>query len=677
MILLSAALVIGTNRIAIASHCNGVVYNGINPQHVPSIIQALTSLAILVTRECYVSAAELLRWSLAMNGTPALSFLSLSSSTGLVGLAWLIAKGRTVFDSWRLLAMYRFFVLYIVLFVSHFIWLLHTDSQTAYKPTGPQFGQTHHLGVDKFAFPLGQPWPYSQSDSWRYLTDQTRVHSTIPTTCVPNINGTCQAYVIFAPVPINYTYACLSPDYEGCQNQPSLWFNFTCPDNVCDTIGIFSNVPSYLVEFEEQQEEISWEYCLNHTSSLGVQVLMCMGNGTPESSSIDFFWDICSDNWPSRPCPLGTNSESATRATIHISSANVTFVFNLSNQTILDVASVSATPYPLNVSAFFQAYTAPLAYSPINFSVLYDADISHIRPSPQPIILGENTTMVADIWVDSVFYDLVNFVRAEAYNELVYGFVAQGLAANSRKFVDDGMQRNWTLANEVQVLCTPPITIWVFTALMLGVISMAAGMCIYAYVVNEYALELTAFPEVVFGSKIGVQMGLILRPLCNANVNNVLDTLKSKKLKVSMDVNRGVTLLSEDLADGREISKQGIVDAAWRWKIPSENQNRLEKSCRLEDIEVNPKGLSTFRVSTFVAPKNFSNFAVSPFGVHWGVICDFDREVRYLFHLLFDPISREFRFEPSLWQPQWEHNQVTEVGTTCYGPVDVTATGTM
>ena len=71
-----------------------------------------------------------------------------------------------------------------------------------------------------------------------------------------------------------------------------------------------------------------------------------------------------------------------------------------------------------------------------------------IQPSPQPLIWAENTTVVADICVDSVFYDLVNLVRAQAYNELVYGFVAHGLAANSRKYEEDGIQRIWTYATE-------------------------------------------------------------------------------------------------------------------------------------------------------------------------------------------------------------------------------------
>ena len=42
----------------------------------------------------------------------------------------------------------------------------------------------------------------------------------------------------------------------------------------------------------------------------------------------------------------------------------------------------------------------------------------------------------------------------------------------------------------------------------------------------------------------------------------------------------------------------------------------------------------TTSVSTFVAQKNFHNFAVPQFASHWGVVCDFGLGSRVLFHLL-------------------------------------------
>ena len=125
-----------------------------------------------------------------------------------------------------------------------------------------------------------------------------------------------------------------------------------------------------------------------------------------------------------------------------------------------------------------------------------------------------------------------------------------------------------------------------------------------------------------------------------------------------------------------------IERLASAWEISEENQSVLLRESRLHDDDAggdrvgNSSAVSVvFSVSTFIARKSFNNFVVSPFGSHWGVVCDFERGVRYLFHLLFDPIKREVTFEPALWKLEWSQHRVTRVGTTKYGQVDVTATG--
>jgi hypothetical protein len=83
-----------------------------------------------------------------------------------------------------------------------------------------------------------------------------------------------------------------------------------------------------------------------------------------------------------------------------------------------------------------------------------------------------------------------------------------------------------------------------------------------------------------------------------------------------------------------------------------------------------------FSVSTFVAQKNFHNFAVPRFAVHWGVVCDFAPEVRYLFHLLFKADTREVIFEGTTWKTEWSKHYVTPVGITTYDPIKVVQIGT-
>jgi hypothetical protein len=76
-------------------------------------------------------------------------------------------------------------------------------------------------------------------------------------------------------------------------------------------------------------------------------------------------------------------------------------------------------------------------------------------------------------------------------------------------------------------------------------------------------------------------------------------------------------------------------------------------------------GLTT-SVSTFVAQKNFHNFAVPQFASHWGVVCDFGPRARTLFHLLFNPVTGKVVYEGTLWKQEWSKHSVTYVGKTSY-----------
>ena len=225
------------------------------------------------------------------------------------------------------------------------------------------------------------------------------------------------------------------------------------------TSGIFKDIPTYLVEFKHQENNLSYEHCVNHTSTLGVKLLMCMVEST--SSSVDFLFDICNEQFTGKPCHLG--SENATNATMYINKANVTMVVNILNQTLLDALPVTTAPYTVNTSALFAAYTAPLTYSLINFSVIGDADIRHKLPTDFLIhINGTNLSSVADDWVDSAFYALKDFVKPQAYHQRVYGFLAHALATNSRKFHSDH-DRWWRQAEQKTVLSVSPISRVVFT----------------------------------------------------------------------------------------------------------------------------------------------------------------------------------------------------------------------
>jgi hypothetical protein len=162
-------------------------------------------------------------------------------------------------------------ILNVFLPIAHVVWLWNLTSSPGYVTLNDQiYGQTKHLGIGNFSLTMGVPWPFSQVDSWLFLTDASRIAEITPTVCVPNSNGTCHAYVMFAN-PIDYTYACNVNDTQ-CVDPEAI----ICPSNeeLCVINGLFRNVPGYVVEFEKQRSNLSYDSCHPHTSELGTEVLM-------------------------------------------------------------------------------------------------------------------------------------------------------------------------------------------------------------------------------------------------------------------------------------------------------------------------------------------------------------------------------------------------------------------
>jgi len=110
-----------------------------------------------------------------------------------------------------------------------------------------------------------------------------------------------------------------------------------------------------------------------------------------------------------------------------------------------------------------------------------------------------------------------------------------------------------------------------------------------------------------------------------------------------------------------------------KFELSNQSQDKLVSSLRSRSARVvQPESRSTQStiglspVSTFVAEKSFSNFAVPHFATHWGVVCDFPNNSRTLFHLLYDPSARKMLFDFGPWREEWSKHSVTPVGTTPY-----------
>jgi hypothetical protein len=238
------------------------------------------------------------------------------------------------------------------------------------------------------------------------------------------------------------------------------------------------------VEFKKQENEsLQYKYQFNYTSASGTNVSMWMGDsaGNEKSSSVDFLFDMCQEQY--KPCDA--DSYHPTRAVMYINKANLTMVLNILNQTLLEVSTTITTPYEVDVLEFFQAFTAPLNYSIVNFTTIGLADTGHILPSTLSNITKRvNVSVVADEWADSVYYGLNHNLKSQPYNTRVYGFPAHALAVNARVFIPDGITRTWTRAEPKTVLSINIISIYVFNALTGAIIIVSLVMMFWFQTVD-------------------------------------------------------------------------------------------------------------------------------------------------------------------------------------------------
>ena len=109
-----------------------------------------------------------------------------------------------------------------------------------------------------------------------------------------------------------------------------------------------------------------------------------------------------------------------------------------------------------------------------------------------------------------------------------------------------------------------------------------------------------------------------------------------------------------------------------QYTVSSENETSLLSQasipCPIKTHE-SPQPVAvglTNSVSTFIAEKSFSNFAIPPFACHWGLVCDFTTGLRVLFHLIYDLRARKVTCDPSFWKSEWDVHNIKRVGTTKY-----------
>ena len=125
------------------------------------------------------------------------------------------------------------------------------------------------------------------------------------------------------------------------------------------------------------------------------------------------------------------------------------------------------------------------------------------------------------------------------------------------------------------------------------------------------------------------------------------------------------------LSDKFEVSKQTEDVLFTHAALPADSSTTQSPQSQGSVVGV------TTSVSTFVAQKNFQNFAVPHFASHWGVVCDFGRDSKVLFHLLFNPNTRKVIFDGTTWKDEWSRHSITYIGRSCYDFPRVNGIGTL
>jgi hypothetical protein len=219
---------------------------------------------------------------------------------------------------------------------------------------------------------------------------------------------------------------------------------------------------------------------------------------------INFQFDMCQAEYQEGPCEIG--GPNATNATMYISTATIDMVLNILNQTILDVIVSNRQDYQVPTSDLFAAYIAPLVYNPVNFTALGEADKTpHDPPGPTAVLPESNLTnssVIADTWSDSTFYGLNAFLKPQAYNERVYGFIAYALAVNSRKFALDGINRTWQEVELKMIASVNLVSITCFNCLIGVAILISLTM---RYISREENGKACSYPDWALASIIPYQ----------------------------------------------------------------------------------------------------------------------------------------------------------------------------
>ena len=438
--------------------------------------------------------------------------MALSQANGLWATLRLMVAlpRRRFFTSWRLLSLFRFTVLYMILMVTQFVWLIGITPRTTFAFLHSNvWNKDYGAGVGEFRFIQNDPVPYTGWTAWGYLSDSTEIRQirAQSTFCSPSQDLHCIGYISigFSSIVIS------NPDKREQAKD-------------VETAIILYDVPSYVLEFKSGEQPVPlhnatdpWANCVEHTTPMESYLEMCLGGSSrassEKSSTISAGWTFSlSAQNRTEIYTLDNEGQEAHNDTVftttmNIYHANTTVIIDKYNGSIIDIPQIGEySPYAVDVSDFFQAWTAPLHHIPANNTVLLGTD--HLNSTKavdnyKSVLVNTtntyNATVIADAWVDAMVYFLTDPMPSENPPLHLRASLAHSLVRNSGLYYN---KISSTAVSQTYVLDISLISLGTYIALNLSVI-MACFCMIFGFNPQDrIPPNKPVFSEVTFGTKL-------------------------------------------------------------------------------------------------------------------------------------------------------------------------------
>jgi hypothetical protein len=472
----------------------------------------------------------------------------------------LFARGKLLAE-WRIWALFRVFLLYIVLFAAQFIFLININPDTVFRSVLPLKANDSFImgGISDFQLIEQKAFPFGMYEVGGFLRDPTRVKQ-LPS-CKQSSNPNCTAYALVG----NLGVAVMSDDFLSYVNHRI----------ETEKLSVrFPSIPVYVVEFTDDwdpnTEQLTPEtaHCFNHTNPTdNFTVRFCLTGSDPRRSShIHANLQFCFfANCAASP-DADIESEYWWDVAMTIERANASVVINPDTNEILETPDVlKRVPYDVNIDDYFTAFIAPFTYNPWNLTAYIEAYANestywnvNVFSNSTPQIEAITATM-ADQYVEFLAWSIYDPVQSLNHSLQLHSFLAYALAANSA----GTLLRNSTQETDVVAQSYHLDLDWravISLVVLYGFMFVCtAMMLVVSHLWKKGRIpNTTCFPDLTLAARKGSLMQESLDGLSNAKSRDVLKKLKTTRVYVGPVIEMGlprVALSTKPFPQGETLTR--------------------------------------------------------------------------------------------------------------------------